>query len=79
METITIKHDRIRNGIFPVKCLINIEGVYVSVSKGEKIYEEIYSIQIDTSIHKDNIQDISFQLGMMVQSFIMTELYLKYR
>jgi uncharacterized protein YunC (DUF1805 family) len=77
MNTITIKHDRLRNGNFPVNELEDIIGITITKSKGVKTFEEIYSITINTSIHKEPVQDIACELGMMIQSHIMTNIYLK--
>jgi hypothetical protein len=77
MKKITIEHDRLRNGNFPIDKINEINGITVTKSKGEKPFIEIYSITIDTTIHKENHLDIACELGMTIQSYIMTELYIK--
>lgn len=78
METITITHNSLRNGKFPIEKIEEISGITVNELKGNKPFEHIYNINIDIEIHKDPIQNIGCELGMMIQSYIMTELYLKH-
>lgn len=77
MKTITITHDSLRNGKFPIDKIEEIPGITVSELKGDKSFVYIYSINIDTEIHKDPIQNIACELGMMIQSYIIKQLYLE--
>jgi len=76
MITITVIHDSLRNGKFPVEKIEEIQGMTVSMEKIDT-FKEKYSITVDTTIHTDPIQDIAVEIGMMIQSYIMLELYLK--
>ena len=70
MDEIKYKHDRLRYGDFPVDALTDIPGITVDKESTEKRFIDLYIIKIDNKDVNVKIQDIAFQIGMLVQNEI---------
>lgn len=73
--TITHVHNRLRNGTFPFLSLSTMEGITVSMVKGNNRFDEVYTIEVDMTYETDSNESVAFSLGMMIQQIIMVNTY----
>jgi len=69
---ITYNHDRLRQNEFPVKEIELLGDITITKESTNKTFIDKYTITLtNLDETEETLQDVAFQLGMLVHSFMM--------